>query len=73
MEKLAYLLKDKYVNVKEFFASPKFLRVYDKVVKALKNIIPIILKAATGMNSFGESLSYIWTMMNLHLNQIWLR
>ena len=42
MEKLAYLLKDKYVNVKEFFASPKFLRVYDKVVKALKNIIPKI-------------------------------
>ena len=42
MEKLAYLLKDKYVNVKEFFASPKFLRVYDKVIKALKNIIPKI-------------------------------
>ena len=42
MEKLAYLLKDKYVNVKDYFTSPKFLRIYDKVVKVLKSVIPKI-------------------------------
>ncbi len=43
MEKLAYNLKGKFQKVIDFFHSPKFLKVYDKTVKILKNIIPKIV------------------------------
>ena len=42
MEKLAYRLKDSFSVFKEKLTSPKAVRIYDKVSKVLRTIIPII-------------------------------
>lgn len=42
-EKVAYNLKGFYQKVSDFFHSPKFLKVYDRVMKHLKNIVPKLL------------------------------
>lgn len=43
MEKLGYQIKSWFLNIKAFFHSTKYLKVHDKTIKILKNIVPKIL------------------------------
>jgi len=43
MDKLAYKLKSLFDSIKAFFHSTEFLKVFDKVMKVLRNIVPKIL------------------------------
>ena len=41
MDKVAYRLKDTYASLKEKLTSPKAIRVYDKIAKVFRTVVPI--------------------------------
>lgn len=41
MDKVAYRLKDTYASLKEKLTSPKAIRIYDKIAKVFRTVVPI--------------------------------